>query len=145
AEGQAGAHNIRRSSFDSSVTIPDRVSFEELIRKADEAVEQGHVPVFNSGRSCGHPHNLLLPKGTKEGMEFWLNVHVTSSDDAAHDDLHTNNYDGNHGYCGIHGKAYPDKRPMGYPFDRRIPDIRVIKNLDNFFGKVVRIYHKNDH
>ncbi|XP_045122313.1 hemocyanin B chain-like [Portunus trituberculatus] len=145
AEVKAGTHNIRRSSFDSSVTIPDRISFEELMRKTDEAVNDGLVLALNSGRSCGHPHNLLLPKGNKEGVEFWLNVHVTSGDDAAHSDLHSNDYDSNHGYCGIQGKEYPDKRPMGYPFDRRIPDIRVVKELPNFFGKVVRIYHKEDH
>jgi len=141
-EVKAGTHNVRRSSYDSTVTIPDRTCFSELIKKADAAVEKEEALSLTVSRSCGHPHNLLLPKGNKEGLEFWLNVHVTSGADAAHDDLHENEYASNHAYCGIQGKEYPDKRPMGFPFERRIPDIRVFMGLPNFFGKVVRVYHK---
>merc|ERR1712071_546009 len=103
----------------------------------------GSTLTLNSGHSCGHPQRLLLPKGNEEGLEFWLNVFVTSGDDAVHDDLHTNDHGGSHGYCGIHGQKYPDKRPMGFPLERHIPDIRVYENTPNFLtGKIVRVYHK---
>nr|AAW57889.1 hemocyanin subunit 1 [Metacarcinus magister] len=141
-EVKAGTHNHRRSGFESNVAIPDRISFEELIKETDEAVDNNLELSLNSGRSCGHPQRLLLPKGNEEGLQFWLNVYVTSGEDAVHDDLHTDIH-GNHGYCGIQGAKYPDKRPMGFPFERRVPDIRVIKNLPNFFGKIVDVYHKD--
>jgi len=33
-------------------------------------------------------------------------------------------------YCGIHGQKYPDRRPMGFPFDRRV---RLgIGHIENF-------------
>lgn len=142
---QAGTHNIRRSGHDSNVAIPDRKSFGELIEQADAAASSGSELDLGTVRSCGQPERLLLPKGNEEGLKFWLNVYVTSGDDGAHDDLHENDHGGNHGYCGIRGEKYPDKRPMGFPFERRIPDLRVLKDLPNFFGKVVRVYHKDNH
>ncbi|MBW8521547.1 hypothetical protein K1D78_24410, partial [Escherichia coli] len=145
AEVQAGTHSIRRSGHDSNVVIPDSTSFSELIREADEAVESNSEMHIESGRSCGHPERLLLPKGNTEGLEFWLNVYVTSGDDGAQDDLHVDAHGGTHGYCGVRGEKYPDKRPMGFPFERRIPDLRVIKDLPNFYGKTVLVKHKDQH
>lgn len=135
---------IHRSGSDSNVAIPDRVSFNDLIEKVDEAVATGSELQMNTGRSCGLPQRLLLPKGNKEGLEFWFSVIITSGDDAAHSDLDTNDYGGNHGYCGIRGEKYPDKRPMGFPFDRPIPKKSVLVDQPNFNSHIVRIYHKNE-
>ncbi|XP_042239109.1 hemocyanin A chain-like [Homarus americanus] len=135
-----GNNVIKRKSSQSSVTIPDRVSFLQLIHDADAAVAAGTELEHHEDRSCGHPHRLLLPKGTDEGMDFWFNVIITSGEDAAHDDLTVNDHGSTHGYCGVHGGKYPDKRPMGYPFERRIPD-RSLWSVPNHHGQIVQIFH----
>lgn len=33
-------------------------------------------------------------------------------------------------FCGLKDKLYPDRRTMGYPFDRRLPNT----NLNDFVG-----------
>ncbi|KAK8732341.1 hypothetical protein OTU49_007034, partial [Cherax quadricarinatus] len=136
----AGDNVITRKSSQSSVAIPDRVPFFELLEDADEAVANDAQLLHQEIRGCGHPMRLLLPKGTKEGLDFWLDVIVTSGDDAVHDELTIENHGSTHGYCGIHGMKYPDKRPMGFPFDRRIPEIGVFK-VPNQHGQVVKIFH----
>ncbi|XP_050732772.1 hemocyanin A chain-like isoform X2 [Eriocheir sinensis] len=141
---EAGDHVIHRSGSDSNVAIPDSLHFQDLIAKADEAVASGSELQLDVGRSCGQPQRLLLPKGNEEGLEFWFSVIITSGDDGAHSDLDTNDHGGNHAYCGIPGEKYPDKRPMGFPFERRIPKKSVIVDLPNFDGHIVRIFHRDE-
>jgi Hemocyanin, copper containing domain/Hemocyanin, ig-like domain len=63
---------------------------------------------------CGWPYNLLLPRGTKDGMPFVLLAFATdwALDKVAHDARC-----GSMSFCGARDR-YPDTRPMGYPFDR---------------------------
>ncbi|XP_053639178.1 hemocyanin [Cherax quadricarinatus] len=140
AEVRAGDNVIKRKSSQSSVAIVDRVSFPQLIHDTDEAVANNAELPHKDTRACGHPQRLLLPKGTHDGLEFWLNVIITSGSDAVHEDLVENERGSNHGYCGIHGEKYPDKRPMGFPFDRRIPNPKVFK-VPNQHDQVVKIFH----
>lgn len=65
---------------------------------------------------CGWPYNLLLPRGTTEGMRFRLLVLAT---DAAWDRDATDTC-GSMSFCGLRDNRYPDKRSMGYPFERRL-------------------------
>ena len=65
---------------------------------------------------CGWPYNLLLPRGTTEGMKFCLLVLAT---DAAWDRAATDTC-GSMSFCGLRDNRYPDKRSMGYPFERRL-------------------------
>lgn len=68
--------------------------------------------------TCGWPYSLLLPRGTREGMRFQLMVMVTDWQlDAVGDDTRC----GSMSFCGTREDQYPDKRSMGYPFDRRLP------------------------
>lgn len=62
---------------------------------------------------CGWPYNLLLPRGTAEGMPFRLLVMLT---DWSIDNVPQEGDCGSMSYCGSRDK-YPDSRPMGYPFD----------------------------
>lgn len=62
---------------------------------------------------CGWPYNLLLPRGTSEGMPFRLLVMLT---DWSLDNVPQEGECGSMSYCGSRDK-YPDSRPMGYPFD----------------------------
>ncbi|XP_066948824.1 hemocyanin-like [Macrobrachium rosenbergii] len=141
----AGANQITRKSSESSVSIPDRKSFAHLIKEADEAVASGSELKHDSIRGCGHPERLLLPKGKKDGMDFWFFVAVTSGEDATHDDLVDNDHGGNHGYCGIHGETYPDRKPMGYPLDRRVLNPQMFMSIKNFRSISVKVYHKDEH
>jgi hypothetical protein len=64
---------------------------------------------------CGWPYHLLLPRGTSEGMPFRLAAIVT---DYAHDHISGNPDCGSLSFCGSLDKEFPDRREMGYPFNR---------------------------
>jgi len=112
----AGSNTVTHTSADSTVAIPDRPSFAALREAADSAVASGSSLSMENVRGCGHPQRLLLPKGNSQGVDFELFVAVTSGDDAAVDNVSSTE---SHGYCGIKGEKYPDKRAMGYPLDRK--------------------------
>lgn len=63
---------------------------------------------------CGWPYTLLLPRGTSEGLEVRFIALFTSGDDLK-ESIHDPN---SASYCGLRDGEYPDKRPMGFPFDR---------------------------
>ncbi|KAK3870539.1 hypothetical protein Pcinc_024236 [Petrolisthes cinctipes] len=137
----AGDSVIERSSSDSNVAISDRISFPTLIHDTDEAVASGSSLSFatdHHARGCGHPQRLLLPKGTTNGMDFHFDVYISSGEDSVHDHVE----DGNHGYCGMHGQKYPDKKPMGFPYDRHIPDRRLYDGLKNLHTQTVKIFFR---
>jgi hypothetical protein len=65
--------------------------------------------------NCGWPFHLLVPRGTPEGMPFRLLVMLTDwNEDRVSHDAHC----GSMSFCGVRDAAYPDRRAMGYPFDR---------------------------
>ena len=75
---------------------------------------------------CGWPYNLLLPRGTSQGMNFRLLAMITDwekdqvPDEAALANPSCDPMSGSMSYCGAKDK-YPDTRVMGYPFDRPFP------------------------
>ncbi|MCA1594195.1 MAG: hypothetical protein LC754_16525 [Acidobacteria bacterium] len=72
---------------------------------------------------CGWPYTMLLPRGTREGMEFRMMVMVTdwNKDNVGHDTKCSSM-----SFCGAKD-IYPDKRGMGYPFDRPFPKNQSIE------------------
>jgi hypothetical protein len=64
---------------------------------------------------CGWPYHLLLPRGTSAGMDSRLMVMVT---DHQADLVGAEKKCGSMSFCGVKDADYPDKRMMGYPFDR---------------------------
>nr|ADE58570.1 hemocyanin HC1 [Limnoria quadripunctata] len=139
-----GSNQLTRKSTETSTTVPDVPSFQYLINKADAAVSSGSdLDLSAYSRGCGIPDRLLLPKGSTEGTEFLLVVALTDgSKDAAVEGLEKDERGGSHAQCGIHGETYPDKRPLGYPIDRIIPDERVLLNFPNLLRTVVTIKHR---
>merc|ERR1712126_661443 len=140
-----GDNTVVHKSSESSVTVPDSVSFATLIEKADSAVAAGQEAsgMEAYSRNCGIPDRLLLPKGNERGLEFALYAFVN---DGSEDHTETfdldGHYGGTHAQCGIHGQKYPDLRPMGFPLDRKITDPRMALNISNFKKTYVKVYHK---
>nr|AAA96966.2 hemocyanin subunit 6 [Metacarcinus magister] len=136
----SGTNTITRSSKDSSITVPDVPSFQDLIEKTKEAVSSGselHLEEYVSG--LGLPNRFLLPKGTTQGMKFHLVVFVSDgAKDAAIDGLHENT---SFNHYGAHNGKYPDKRPHGYPMDRRVDDKRIFSGVTNIKCMNVKVYH----
>ncbi len=64
---------------------------------------------------CGWPYHLLLPRGNEDGMDFRLLVMTT---DWNLDSVGADTKCGSMSFCGAKDADYPDRRPMGYPFDR---------------------------
>lgn len=68
------------------------------------------------GCKCGWPYTLLLPRGKPAGAAYRLFVMLTPGEDIVKPDaLQAGS---NASYCGLVDEAYPDRKAMGYPFDR---------------------------
>lgn len=75
---------------------------------------------------------MLVPKGTVEGTRF--NIFVMISDyqlDRVDQPENTNVCNDAASFCGLKDQKYPDRRPMGFPFDRpfRVNRLTDFKNL----------------
>jgi tyrosinase len=92
--------------------------------------------------NCGWPFNLLLPKGAPEGMPFRLMVMLS---DWTIDQTGSDTACGSMSFCGARDARYPDSRPMGYPFDRRLPGgvIATLAALSNVGLHAISIRHES--
>uniref|UniRef100_A0A0P4VW35 Hemocyanin C-terminal domain-containing protein n=1 Tax=Scylla olivacea TaxID=85551 RepID=A0A0P4VW35_SCYOL len=135
-----GENSLTRSSKDSAITVPDVPSFQDLINKTKEAMTSGselHLEEYHS--SLGLPNRFLLPKGTTEGMDFHFVVFVSDgSEDMAVAGLHEST---SFNHYGCHDGKYPDKKPHGYPLDRRVDDERIITGVSNFKAMDIKVFH----
>lgn len=91
---------------------------------------------------CGWPYHLLLPRGTTAGMDFRLMVMVT---DHQADLVGAEKKCGSMSFCGVKDADYPDKRPMGYPFDRpfagKVSDALARADLIHIATRDLKIKH----
>uniref|UniRef100_A0A1W7RAE8 Hemocyanin subunit 5b n=1 Tax=Hadrurus spadix TaxID=141984 RepID=A0A1W7RAE8_9SCOR len=115
-ELKPGKNLIEHSSHQSSVIVRKEHTFAELINHHDEFARESC--------NCGWPEHLLVPKGNEQGMTFHLFVILT---DLTHDLVYDHGHRPNIcseavSYCGLKDELYPDKRPMGFPFDRLIEE-----------------------
>ncbi|CAO1403519.1 unnamed protein product [Diamesa hyperborea] len=124
-----GVNNITRSSLQSTVTIP----FERSFRNLGDTPAAGRELDEHRFCGCGFPQHMLLPRGTaKNGTDYDIFVMISN-----HDDDHVVAFDETkgcsdaHSFCGIRDAKYPDKRKMGYPFDR----VYTADTLEEFAGK----------
>ncbi|KFB47970.1 AGAP006258-PA-like protein [Anopheles sinensis] len=125
-----GMNTIVRRSDQSSVTIPYERTFRAIGTKSVPTDAAGLAQFRFCG--CGWPQHMLVPKGAPEGVQFDLFAMVTDyADDAVEQELDPNApCDDAHSFCGLRDKKFPDRRPMGYPFDRRTED--SVNTLDDF-------------
>ncbi|KAL3272975.1 hypothetical protein HHI36_014432 [Cryptolaemus montrouzieri] len=111
----SGQNTIIRSSTQSSVTIP----FDRTFRDWDSSRPQGgdELAQFNFC-GCGWPQHMLIPKGTPEGFNCQLFVMISNyANDHIEQDI-TGTCNDAYSFCGLKDRLYPDRRSMGYPFDR---------------------------
>ncbi|XP_067015429.2 phenoloxidase 1 [Anabrus simplex] len=107
-----GDTEIHRQSTESSITIPFEQTFRRLPRNSEQNAE------FNFC-GCGWPQHMLIPKGWPEGMPCQLFVMISNyKDDKVDQKLDEKTCSDASSFCGLRDKKYPDRRPMGYPFDR---------------------------
>ncbi|KAJ1524517.1 hypothetical protein ONE63_011009 [Megalurothrips usitatus] len=109
------SQNVERRSTMSSVTIP----FERTFRNLDANRPQGGAQLeqFNFC-GCGWPQHMLIPKGTAQGLPVQLFVMITDYSKDRVDQPLDGMCNDAASYCGVRGQRYPDRRPMGFPFDR---------------------------
>ena len=125
-----GTNTIVRRAEQSSVTIPYERTFRQLGRQ-NTPTEAGALAQFRFC-GCGWPQHMLIPKGTPEGMVFELFVMISNFNDDSVNQEFDENVDCNDAYsfCGLKDRLYPDKRAMGFPFDRRA----TATNLQSFIS-----------
>lgn len=110
ADLTVGDQTIERAADASSVVRHPVTKSDCLERGVGCPDERGSTP----GCRCGWPYTLLLPRGWEGGMPCVFMVMASPGDDITAVDA------GPHAtsYCGVQDAEYPDRRPMGYPFDR---------------------------
>ncbi|KAK9869376.1 hypothetical protein WA026_003133, partial [Henosepilachna vigintioctopunctata] len=132
---KSGENKISRSSTQSSVTIP----FERTFRDWDTDRPAGGdaLAQFNYC-GCGWPQHMLIPKGTAEGYRCQLFVMISNySNDHVEQDTNTGTCKDSYSYCGLKDRLYPDRRSMGYPFDRTPRS--GVNNLQQFLTQNMRV------
>nr|ACC69184.1 pro-phenol oxidase [Bombyx mandarina] len=122
-----GNNTIRRKSIDSSVTIPYERTFRNQADRPADPGTAGAAEFDFCG--CGWPHHMLVPKGTTQGYPMVLFVMVSNwNDDRVEQDLVGSCNDAA-SYCGIRDRKYPDRRAMGFPFDRPAPAATTLSDF----------------
>ncbi|XP_043646065.1 phenoloxidase 2 [Drosophila teissieri] len=132
-----GENTIRRQSTESSVAIPFERSFRPV--GADYQPKAADELARFRFCGCGWPQHLLLPKGNAQGMLFDLFVMISDySLDAVEQPKTPNDACSTaYSFCGLKDKLYPDRRTMGYPFDRRLPNANLAQ-LVGAFGNMAK-------
>jgi tyrosinase len=92
---------------------------------------------------CGWAYTALLPRGTKKGMRFRLLVMLSNGSDLIMPD--PPECCTAISYCGLQDLKYPDKAPMGFPFDRDFRDslTETVNKYDNWAWRTISIRCKN--
>ncbi|XP_053963742.1 phenoloxidase 2-like [Anastrepha ludens] len=111
-----GQNTIRRRSTESSVTIPFERTFRDLDTNRPAAGSADELEFNFCG--CGWPNHMLIPKGLPEGLRCELFVMVSDYDQDRVEQQLVGACSDAASYCGVRDRLYPDRRAMGYPFDR---------------------------
>ncbi|KAK9503579.1 hypothetical protein O3M35_010108 [Rhynocoris fuscipes] len=131
-----GNNTIERSSDLSAVAVP----FERTFRSLEDRPPEGSPELQEYNYcGCGWPDHMLIPKGTADGFQCVLFVMITNfADDKVTQSgaISTACADAV-SYCGLKGSKYPDKKPMGFPFDR--PARSGVDTIQQFLTPNMRI------
>jgi tyrosinase len=117
--------------------------FSAVVRKPAFRPTEGGAPASDDLCDCGWPYHMLVPRGTEgDGMPFRLCIVLT---DAEQDLLGVEKRCSSVSFCGARDSDYPDRKEMGYPFNRpfkarSIADT-LAADLPHLAGKALRIRH----
>jgi hypothetical protein len=133
-----GQNTIRRRSVDSNVTIPYERTFRSLANKP--APESSGEAGFNFC-GCGWPQHMLIPRGNTSGYRCELFVMISDYEQDRVDQNLSGQCSDAASYCGVRDRKYPDRKPMGYPFDR-FP-AQGVNSLSQFLTPNMRVQDVN--
>lgn len=87
------------------------------------------------------PSNMHIPRGSLDGLVCQLFVMISDYAEDVIDDEGTENCNDAPAYCGVRDARYPDKKAMGFPFDRRSRAItnKRVTSLDDFVTTNMKI------
>ncbi|XP_064114999.1 hemocyanin AA6 chain-like [Macrobrachium nipponense] len=123
-----GENHLVRSSLDSSITAPEEATFRDL--EAESGSSKEKIEFGQCG--CGWPQHMLLPRGMPQGMHFQLFVMLTDyAVDKVDQVIRCRECSNAVSYCGILDSKFPDTRPMGFPFDRKTPEVNSGSKIEN--------------
>ena len=104
-----------------------------------------NLPLDAERCSCGWPYRMLLPRGIEDGggMDFTLMVMIT---DGTIDGLGVERNCGSVSFCAANATAYPDKLPLGFPFNRKFAGNgtgvrQFLTGNKNVISRSIRIKH----
>lgn len=136
---------IERQSSASNITIPFERTFRDLEADPKGTDEERKNSSFCG---CGWPEHMLIPKGDAGGFQCELFAMISNAkDDVVQQSADCKNcsIDAS-SYCGLRDGKYPDKRSMGFPFDR-MPrtGVDILKQFltPNMAVTDVRIFHND--
>ncbi|GLV34926.1 Prophenoloxidase 2 [Carabus blaptoides fortunei] len=113
---KVGQNVITRRSDESTVTIP----FERTFRDLDTGRPTNNDAQFNFC-GCGWPQHMLIPRGAPDGFQCELFVMISNYEDDKIAQTLTGQCNDAFSFCGLKDRLYPDRRSMGFPFDRMPP------------------------
>nr|CCC55880.1 putative polyxenus lagurus prophenoloxidase [Polyxenus lagurus] len=123
-----GWQTVTRLSDESNVTIPDYTNFTWFETNPELGTRPGGFRETFCG--CGWPNHMLLPKGKPEGMKFILFAMLTDWNQDKVNGATKQKCCDPTSYCGAKNQLYPDKKSMGFPFDR--PASAATRSLGDF-------------
>nr|ABO27098.2 storage protein 2 [Omphisa fuscidentalis] len=136
-----GQNVIIRNSYDMHNLVRDRVMTRDLWKKVDTVTDFRDLLVKDlRNYHTGFPTRPLLPKGIVGGMKMMLYVIVTPLklvDNVELNILDTNRKDF---VKDFRSTVLLDKRPLGFPFDRRIDVVKFFTPNMKFVDVIV--FHK---
>nr|WJJ70399.1 venom protein U-MPTX.15-39 [Megalopyge opercularis] len=124
-----GNNTVTRKSTLSTVTIPFEQSFRN---QADRPGDPGSTTAAEFDFcGCGWPHHMLIPKGTIPGYPVMLFAMISNwNNDRVEQERTNTKCKEASSFCGLRDRKYPDRRAMGFPFDR--PAAKNVNNLTDF-------------
>jgi len=137
-----GTNTITRTTAQSPIFSRGPPSLRDLQNRLLRGIPENDFNWAN----CGYPISMAVPRGSEQGMNFRLVLIVSQL--LPQDRNRLNDWRNAQrtawGWCGLRGGdgAFPDTRPMGFPFDRptRYTDI-VNENRHNVHATTITITH----
>ncbi|XP_034185501.2 hexamerin 70c [Osmia lignaria lignaria] len=122
-----GPNNIQRSSSESSLTTSNMMEADYFYSKLNKAIS-GSEPFVYSEEDRSFPEHLTLPRGRTGGMKYKMFFFLST-------------VNGNDPTMCLNPAAdkFPQKKSLGFPLDRPMPDTWNY-SIPNMFFKDVYIY-----